>query len=192
VFGHDPEGLLSTIGTLATALLGVSAGRVMRAPPGWRAFAALAAAAALGWFSTRLGLAGPAVNKRLWTPAFVMLTGATSVVLLLLCHLLADMATAVPARVVRVAAAVMVWPWAALGRNALIVYVGQHVLGAIMEKTPAHDGTTSTNLAGYLQGRTFAGGWFGLDAQWTYAVAMLALWSVVAAAMHSARWYVTL
>jgi predicted acyltransferase len=191
-FGHDPEGLLSSIGALATALIGVSAGRVMRERPGWRGFAVLAGAALLGWLSTRFGLAGPAVNKRLWTPAFVLLTGATSVVLLLLCHLVADTVATVPARVVRVSARVVTWPWAALGRNALIVYVGQHVLGAVLQKTPAHDGATLTSLAGYLQARTFAGGWFGLDPQWTYVVAMLALWSAVAAAMHSARWYVTL
>ena len=194
-FGHDPEGLLSTLGALATALLGVCAGRFMRARPGWRTFAALGGLALLGWLSTRVGFAGPTVNKRLWTPAFVLLTGTTSVALLLVCHLVADTAgeaAAASRRVVRGVARAIAWPWAALGRNALIVYVGQHVLGAILQKTPAHNGSQPTSLAGYLQGRTFAGGWFGLDAQWTYVVAMLALWSAVAAAMHSARWYVTL
>jgi predicted acyltransferase len=191
-FGHDPEGLLSTMGALATALLGVFAGRFMRERPGWRAFVTLGGLALLGGLSTRLGLAGPTANKRLWTPAFVLLTGATSVALLLVCHLVTDAAVAVRRRVVGVVARVVAWPWAVLGRNALIVYVGQHVLGAILQKTPAHNGSQLTSLAGYLQGRTFAGGWFGLDAQWTYVVAMLALWSAVAAAMHGARWYVTL
>lgn len=191
-FGHDPEGLLSTMGALATALLGVAAGRFLRDRPGWRAGVALAAIAVLGWLATRFGLAGPAVNKRLWTPAFVLLTGATSVALLLGCHLVADVAAAAGHRVVRGVARAVSWPWAALGRNALVVYVGQHVLGAILQRTPAHDGQRLTSLAGYLQGRTFASGWVGLDPQWTYAAAMLALWCAVAAAMHEVRWYVTL
>jgi predicted acyltransferase len=191
-FGHDPEGLLSTIGALATALLGVAVGRLMRARPGWRTIAVLAAVAAIGWLTTRLGWAGPTVNKRLWTPAFVLLTGATSVALLLACHLVADVAGAARQRVVRGVAHVVSWPWAALGRNALVVYVGQHVVGAIAEKTPAHLGSTPTSLAGYLQGRTFGGGWLVLDAQWTYVAAMLLLWGAVAAAMRCARWYVTL
>ncbi|HEX7107363.1 MAG TPA: heparan-alpha-glucosaminide N-acetyltransferase domain-containing protein [Acidothermaceae bacterium] len=192
VFGHDPEGLLSTLGALATALLGVAVGRLMRERPGWRVITALAAGAALAWLVTHLGLAGPPVNKRLWTPAFVLLTAATSVTLLLVCHAVADVGGAARQRVVRLAATTVSWPWVALGRNALVVYVGQHVLGAIAAKTPAHDGPTATSLAGYLQGRTFAGGWLVLDAQWTYVAAMLLLWSAVAAAMHCARWYVTL
>jgi len=191
-FGHDPEGLLSTVGALATALLGVAVGRVMRERSGWRVIAGLATGAALAWLVTHLGFAGPAVNKRLWTPAFVLLTAATSVALLLACHIVADLAAAARQRVVQLVAKAVSWPWAALGRNALVVYVGQHVLGAIAAKTPAHDGSTATSLAGYLQGRTFAGGWLFLDAQWTYVAAMLLVWSAVAAAMHSVRWYVTL
>lgn len=191
-FGHDPEGLLSTIGALATALLGVAVGRLIRDRPGWRTMTAVAGVAALAWLATHLGLAWPPVNKRLWTPAFVLLTGATSVALLLTCHAIADVGGTARQRVVRIVATAVSWPWAALGRNALVVYVGQHVLGAIAEKTPARDGSTATSVAGYLQGRMFAGGWLGLDAQWTYVAAMLLLWLAVAAAMHSVRWYVTL
>ena len=32
----------------------------------------------------------------------------------------------------------------------------------------------------------------GLDSQWTYVAVMLAFWTTIAAAMHCARWYVTL
>lgn len=190
--GHDPEGLLSTTGALATALLGVAVGRLTRDYPGWRSFAGLCGGAALAWLVTHLGLAGPPVNKRIWTPAFVLLTAATSTLLLLGCHLVADVAANRAGTVVRAAARLVRWPWAALGRNALIVYVGQHVLGVILQATPAHDHATPTSAAGYLQGRVFAGGWLGLDTQWTYVVAMLLLWSAIAAVMHSVRWYVTL
>jgi len=192
IFGHDPEGLLSTMGALATALIGVAVGRFLRERQGWRTVGLLAGAAFVAWLATHVGLAGPTVNKRLWTPAFVLLTAATSIALLLVCHLVADVIATRANPVARVGARAIAWPWAALGRNALIVYVGQHVLGAILERTPAHDGGRLTSAAGYLQGRVLANGWFGLDSQWTYVVAMLLLWSAIAAAMHCARWYVTL
>ena len=191
-FGYDPEGLLSTMGALATALIGVAVGRALRARPGWLTMLGLCGVAFACWAATHLGVAGPAVNKRMWTPAFVSLTAATSIVLLLACQLVADIGARQLNPVVRVGSQVVAWPWAALGRNALVVYVGQHVLGAVLAQTPAHVGGQLTTAAGYLQQHFFGRGWFGLDSQWTYVVAMLAFWTAVAAAMHRARWYVTL
>jgi heparan-alpha-glucosaminide N-acetyltransferase len=191
-FGYDPEGLVSTMGALATALLGVAVGRVLRARPGWLTMAGLCGVAFACWAATRLGLAGPAVNKRMWTPGFVLLTTATSIVLLLTCQLVADVGGRQLNPVIRVGSRVVAWPWAALGRNALVVYVGQHVLGAVLAQTPAHIGGCLTTESGYLQEHFFSGGWLGLDSQWTYVVVMLAFWTAVAAAMHRARWYVTL
>jgi predicted acyltransferase len=191
-FGYDPEGLLSTLGALATALIGVGVGRLLRLRTGWGTMAILCAVALLSWTATNHGLAGVAVNKRLWTPAFVIVTAATATLLLLACQLVAVVWAGHANTAVRFASRMLAWPWAALGRNALVVYVGQHVLGAILQQTPAHDGTTITTAAGYLQEHFFAGGWLGLDSQWTYVGAMLLLWSAVASAMHCARWYVTL
>lgn len=190
--GHDPEGLLSTLGALGTTLIGVAVGRALRNRRGWRTVAVLAATAVLMWASTHLGLAGPAVNKRLWTPAFVLLTGATSISLLLACHLIADVLATRSVISVAVAAKAVSAPWTALGRNALVVYVGQHVFGAILQATPAHLGTQQTSVAGLLQHQVFSNGWFGLDSQWTYVVAMLLFWTAIATVMHSIRWYVTL
>ena len=191
-FGYDPEGLLSTMGALATALIGVAVGRALRARPGLPTMLGLGGVAFAGWAATRLGLAGPAVNKRMWTPGFVLLTAATSIVLLLVCHLVADGGGWQVNPVVHVGSTVIAWPWAALGRNALVVYVGQHVLGAVLAQTPAHVGTRLTTAAGYLQEQFFGRGWFGLDSQWTYVIVMLAFWTTIAGAMHCARWYVTL
>jgi predicted acyltransferase len=192
VFGYDPEGLLSTLGALATALIGVGVGRLLRLRAGWGTMAILCAVALFSWTATNHGLAGVAVNKRLWTPAFVVVTAATATLLLLACHLVADVWAGHANPATRFGFQVLAWPWAALGRNALVVYVGQHVLGAILQQTPAHDGTKVTTAANYLQEHFFAGGWLGLDSQWTYVGAMLLLWSAVASAMHCARCYVTL
>jgi predicted acyltransferase len=191
-FGYDPEGLLSTMGAVATALLGVAVGRAMRTRPGWLTAAALSCIAFACWLATHFGLAGPAVNKRLWTPAFVLLTAATSVLLLLACYAIADVGGRQANRVLRFGSRAVAWPWVILGRNALVVYVGQHALGAILAQTPVHIGSRLTSASGYLQDHTFAGGWLGLDPQWTYVAVMLLLWTAIAAAMHGARWYVTL
>lgn len=192
VFGYDPEGLLSTASALATALVGVAVGRALRARPDWVTMLGLCGFAFACWAATHLGLAGPAVNKRMWTPAFVLLTAATSIILLVVCQVIVDVGARQLNPVVRSGSRVVAWPWAALGRNALVVYVGQHVLGAVLAKTPAHIGEQSTTAAGYLQQHFFAGGWLGLDPQWTYVAVMLAFWTAIAAAMHRARWYVTL
>ena len=114
------------------------------------------------------------------------LTAATSIVLLLACQLVADIGARQLNPVVRVGSRVVAWPWAALGRNALVVYVGQHVLGAVLAQTPAHVGGQLTTAAGYLQQHFFGRGWFGLDSQWTYVVAMLAFWTAVAGC-HASR-----
>ena len=65
------------------------------------------------------------VNKRLWTPSFVLVTGAISIGLILAAHLTVDRS--------RVAATIAT-PLTALGRNALLVYVGQHVVGVWLSR----------------------------------------------------------
>jgi len=190
--GHDPEGVLSTMGAVATALIGVAVGRLMRTRPGWPTMATLCGAALVAWMVTHTGFVGAPVNKRMWTPAFVLLTGATSTLLLVACHGVSDVGARMANPLVRRASQAVAWPWAALGRNALVVYVGQHVLGAVVAHTPAHVGSQLTNTAGLLQAHSFALGWLGLDSQWAYVTGMLLVWIAVAAAMHRARWYVTL
>jgi predicted acyltransferase len=191
-FGYDPEGLLSTVGALTTALIGVAVGRTMRARPGWFTAVGLSVVAFSCWEATHLELVGPQVNKRLWTPAFVLLTAATSIVLLLVCHLVADCFDHHRNAMLRFGSRAIAWPWVVLGRNALIVYVGQHVVGAVLAQTSVHTDQGVMQASGYLQTRLLTGGWLGLDPQWTYVTAMLLLWIAVAIAMHLARWHVTL
>lgn len=113
--GHDPEGLLSTAGAIATTLLGLIAGGWLRARQlGALAGLALgcAALAALGW-------AWLPLNKHLWTPTFVLWSGALSVAALLAAHLLVDR-----------------WGAPALGRrfgvNAIAAYLGSSAMALIL------------------------------------------------------------
>lgn len=84
--GHDPEGIVSTLGALATTVLGLRAGDWLRhghaARLGWAVPVLLALGAAwapwLPW------------NKNLWTPSYVLWSGGLACALLALCHWLVD------------------------------------------------------------------------------------------------------
>ncbi len=83
---HDPEGLLSTLPAIATALLGVLTGGWLKHHPGsvWRKAAQLATAgvvlAALGWAWHPFF----PVIKKLWTSSYVLVAGGYSLMLLAL------------------------------------------------------------------------------------------------------------
>lgn len=110
----DNEGLLSTIPAVATALLGVLAGRWLRSSRGpWEKVAGLFAA---GLLCLALGVAWSTrfpIIKNLWTSSFVLVAGGFSLLLLGLFYMLID--------VLRFRA------WAfffvVIGANAITIYV---------------------------------------------------------------------
>ena len=113
--GHDPEGLMSTLGALATTLLGLLPGQQLRAARARR----LAASGAL---LLAVGLAAAMwlpLNKNLWTPPYVLWTGGLAIMALLAAHRLIDQRR-----------------WPALGRrfgvNAITVYLGASVMSVLL------------------------------------------------------------
>ncbi|SBV36802.1 conserved membrane hypothetical protein [uncultured Stenotrophomonas sp.] len=109
--GHDPEGLLSTLGALASTLFGLHAGVLLRS---CRPLRLLAAAIVLlvagGVWSHWLP-----INKNLWTPSYVLWTAGWAYAALWLAHRLVDRNG-----------------WPALGRrfgvNAITAYAGSGVM----------------------------------------------------------------
>lgn len=84
--GHDPEGLVSTLGALATTLLGVRAGDWLRRKRSSWLWAAGAVALLVGQcWSFVLPL-----NKNLWTPSYVLWTGGIAFWLVASAHWLID------------------------------------------------------------------------------------------------------
>ncbi|MCS4278359.1 acyltransferase family protein [Stenotrophomonas rhizophila] len=116
--GHDPEGLLSSLGAIATTLLGLRAGAWLRAGQSVRLATLALACLAVGGLAT-LWLP---LNKQLWTASFVLWTGGLSVVALLLAHLLIDC-----------------WGMPALGRrfgvNAIAAYLGSSAMALVLGAT---------------------------------------------------------
>jgi len=108
--GHDPEGLLSTLGALASTLLGLRAGALLRQG---RAVRLLPAALVLLLLGALWSTWQP-LNKNLWTPSYVLWTSGWALAALWLAHVLIDRVQ-----------------WPPLGRrfgvNAITAYAGSGV-----------------------------------------------------------------
>jgi len=115
----DPEGLLSTLPAVATALLGTLAGDWLRAKPvsSRTVPAMLAAGAGMMAIGQVIHPLFP-INKQLWTSSFVLLSGGAALAALGICHGLLDFGKR------RIWAA----PFRVLGTNAILVYVGSGIM----------------------------------------------------------------
>jgi predicted acyltransferase len=110
---YDPEGVVSTLGALASTLIGVLAAIAFRAfPEKRRLLYFLLAGAALVAAGYLLNPLLP-FNKRLWTSSFVLLSGGVSLIALS-CLLL------VPAEG---RSTIVVQPLRVLGANAILAFV---------------------------------------------------------------------
>ncbi|GAB4407552.1 MAG: hypothetical protein OHK0039_10110 [Bacteroidia bacterium] len=117
---HDPEGILSTVPAISTALLGALAGHLLKdTSRAWtgRQKALILAAAGLACLATGYlwGRVFP-VNKSLWTSSFVLVAGGWSLLLLSLFYYLVD---------------VRGWEkWAfffvVIGLNPITIYLARH------------------------------------------------------------------
>lgn len=113
--GHDPEGLLSTVPSLATCLLGLLAGH-------WLRVGRLRAIAALGAAALALGLIWSMwqpFNKNLWTSSFALWTAGWASLALLAFHWAIDQRG---------------WPaWGRrFGVNAIAAYAGSSLMQILL------------------------------------------------------------
>lgn len=109
--GHDPEGLLSTLPSVATTLLGLRAGDWLRRGQTRRLLLAAMVALALGWAWSQI----LPFNKNLWTSSYALWTAGWAMLVLTLSHVRVDAGK-----------------WPALGRsfgvNAIAAYAGSAVM----------------------------------------------------------------
>jgi predicted acyltransferase len=123
---RDPEGLLSTLPAVATALLGLLTGIWLRTQ---RTLAAKAVGIATAGLSGVLlgglwNLFFP-INKKLWTSSYVLFAGGLSLLLLALCLLIVDLREKSPTEPDR---SRFLTPFLVFGTNAISAYVFSELL----------------------------------------------------------------
>jgi predicted acyltransferase len=149
---YDPEGLLSTIPAIATAMLGIFTGQFLRnsrLTSSKKVLWLFAAAAGLLLLGLLWGIVFP-INKNMWTSSFVLYAGGWAVLLFALFYYVIDIAGfkkwCMP----------LVW----IGCNAILIYIAAHGLvhfestaaflfGGLYDKAPApwHDALLWTGVA---------------------------------------------
>lgn len=164
--GRDPEGVLSTLPAIATVLLGMRAGDLLRTRRDGLLMAGGVLALALGalW-----SLVFP-LNKHLWTSSYVLWTGGCAMLAVALAHLAVDRRR-----------------WPAIGRslgiNAIAAYAGAWILACVLAGTGAQR---------TLYDALFANRFEPWVASAAYAAAFTALWWAAAALCARRGWRITI
>jgi predicted acyltransferase len=183
----DPEGLLSTVPAIATALAGVFAGEWLKESSARHRTTTLFAAgvaatlAALAWHRVF------PINKNLWTSSFALLSAGFAAQLLAVCHWVLDIQ----------GWRVWSWPFIAFGRNPLAGYFLSVGIDSVLTRWIVWIGAERTSLKAFLYHKLFTSWMVGRGhccsaetASLAYAVAYVALWALVLSEMHRRRLYI--
>ncbi len=165
---YDPEGLLSTVPAIATALFGVLAGQwLMQRREAIDKVAGLFAAGALcviagyvwNWFFP--------INKALWTSSYVLFTGGLALQFLALCY------WAIEIKGYRRWA----WPFVVFGVNALALYALSSFFADVLTeiKLPRLDGSAG-DLKYFIYERVLASWLSPVNASLAFALSYVLIW----------------
>jgi predicted acyltransferase len=181
---RDPEGLLSDIPALGTALIGLLAGLWLRGPRGLKAKAGgLAAGAALCLALGYLWSLEFPLNKKMWTSSYVLWAAGWSLLLFAAIY----WAVEVRGWGKEGGTRALAWPWLVFGSNAIVAYMVSELLPGSLDmiRFPA-DGHWTT-LLGYVSTHWLARipdpGW----SAFAYAVMITALCFVPVWLMYRRR-----
>jgi predicted acyltransferase len=175
----DPEGILSTLPAVGTAMLGVFAGRWIASPRplierivSLFAIGSIAMAAGLvwnWWFP---------INKNLWTSSYVLFTAGMACVTIATCIWLID--------VQRVTG----WtkPFVIFGMNPILAFVGSGMMARLMASIikVERDGQT-ISLQKAIYDSAFASWLAPMNASLLYAVCFVLLWLAMLGALHNKK-----
>jgi predicted acyltransferase len=178
----DPEGLLSTLPAVGTALTGIAAGVWLRSPEpvGWR-LGRLLTAGALGVACGVLWDLSFPINKNLWTSSYVLLTSGLAMIGLAALHYVFDVRSA--PRLAR--------PWVVLGTNALVLFVasGWLVKTLTLWRVAGENGASTTAYR-WIYVTVFAPLAPPKIASLAFAIAMLAVLYLALEGLYRRRWFV--
>ena len=177
----DPEGFLSTIPSIATALAGVFAGEWLKLPrqPHRSIYLWMAGAAAAG-LGLAWGLVFP-INKNVWTSSFALFSAGMAAQTLALCHWLLD---------------VHHWRWwsapfAAFGRNPLAAYFLSVGFDALLARWMTEEGASLKSMVYRAAFARWLAPCCGAEAaSLAYAIAYVALWALVVMEMRRRRIFI--
>jgi predicted acyltransferase len=168
---YDPEGILSTIPAIATALCGILVGHLLRSrqTPTEKVaamFVAGAIAVVVGWV---WGLWFP-INKALWTSSYVLLTAGLAAQFLALCYWVIDIK------------GYRAWakPFLIFGTNALIVYFLSELFSSVSSMIPVG----GTDLRSFVYERFFLSWAEPVNASLMFAVCTVLLWLAVVSVLY--------
>ena len=165
---YDPEGILSTIPAISTALFGILTGHWLRTERSQ--FEKAAGLFVAGAFCVMIGWAmNPffPINKALWTSSYVVFTAGLGLQLLALCYWLVDIKGYKR----------WAWPFIVFGMNAIALFVGSDLMVILMGriKVPLADGS-QTSLQGWIFENLFLSWASPINASLAYAIWFVLLW----------------
>ncbi len=176
----DPEGLVSTLPAIATTLLGVLAGHLLRLK---RDLAERTTWLFLGGnLLIALGLicnVWMPINKKLWTPSFALFMGGMDFVIFAMFVWLVD----------GLGWRRIVKPLVVLGMNAITVYLASELLAETLDSIRWISGAGPISLRAWLFQQLFAPLAAPINASLLYAVAYVLLMYLLAWGMHRRGWY---
>lgn len=179
--GYDPEGLVGSVVAAAGVLFGHWTGLLLRSGMARRVRVAMMAAGALACvgIGELWGHTLP-VNKRMWTPSYVMLTTGLVLGALALSHLLFDGG----GRLGRGAAL----PLRVLGANAIVIYVGSELTAdALAHYHHAVNHIPDAPVSFWIWLRYLEPHWGGAGGSLVYAAAVLVAWWLVLGVLYWRR-----
>lgn len=166
---YDPEGILSTMGALATTLFGILTGNLIRSKERTLIekvalmFIAGICCMIIGWMWN----AWFPINKSLWTSSYVFFTAGLGLQFLALCYWLIDIK------------GYKIWtkPFAIFGVNAIVLFVGTGVMARLLGliKVPRGDGSTQV-LQSYIYNHAYASWLSPNNASLAFAISFILLW----------------
>ncbi|MGH9958516.1 MAG: acyltransferase family protein [Pyrinomonadaceae bacterium] len=162
---YDPEGLLSTIPALATALTGVLTGHWLRSKKS--AYEKVAGVFVAGMSCVVIGWALNSffpINKALWTSSYVVFTGGLALQLLAFCYWLIDIK------------GYRRWakPFEIFGMNAIALYVGAGLMAELLGVIKV--GTPRVDLKSWIYNNLFASWASPVNASLAFAITFVLVW----------------
>jgi predicted acyltransferase len=177
----DPEGIVSTLPAIATVLLGIMAGRILRLPR------------SLAERTTWLFLAGNLllaaglicniwlpINKKLWTSAFTLFMAGLDFVIFAIFLWFVD----------GLGYKRWVKPLVIMGMNAIAVYLASEFLDEVLGGIHWASGGHTVSLRDRLYGTLFAWMASPMNASLLYAIAYTLLMFLLAYVMYRRGWFV--